>query len=252
MNNQLIFGFKTAISTINVSEKINNPFKSDIPAVAAIAAQEFQQFIIQESQNWAHDFYTKKGKMFGVLVVQKKDKTYGYLAAVSGKLHNNVKCDKLIPSIFNDSADDFFINRGMIELTEIGEEIKKSSCQLEINALKKSRKEKSIKLQEQLFKNYKILNLFGIEKNVIEIFKDSSHGSPPSAAGECAAPKLLHHAFKHQLKPIALAEFWWGTLSENTGRNHKEFYPACKNKCRPILEYMLDNTELFNVANSLI
>jgi tRNA pseudouridine32 synthase/23S rRNA pseudouridine746 synthase len=107
-------------------------------------------------------------------------------------------------------------------------------------------------LQEQLFKNYKILNLFGIEKNVIEIFKDSSHGSPPSAAGECAAPKLLHHAFKHQLKPIALAEFWWGTLSENTERNHKEFYPACKNKCRPILEYMLDNTELFNIAHSLI
>jgi len=249
MNNQLIFGFKTAISTINVSEKINNPFTSEIPAVAAIAAQEFQQFITQESQNWKHDFFTEKGKMFGVLVVQKKDKTYGYVAAVSGKLPNNIKCDKLVPSIFNDSADDFFINRGMKELTRIGEEIKKSGCQLEIDALKKSRKEKSIKLQEQLFRNYTILNLFGIEKNVIEIFKDSSHGSPPSAAGECAAPKLLHHAFKHQLKPIALAEFWWGTLSENTERNHKEFYPACKNKCRPILEYMLDNTELFNVAN---
>jgi tRNA pseudouridine32 synthase/23S rRNA pseudouridine746 synthase len=134
MDNPLIFGFKTAISTINISKQLNNPFKTDIPKIAAIAAQEFQHFIAQESQNWAHDFYTKKGKMFGVLVVQKKDKTYGYLAAVSGKLPNNVKCDKLIPSIFNDSADDFFINRGMTELTEIGEEIKKSGCQLEIAA----------------------------------------------------------------------------------------------------------------------
>jgi tRNA pseudouridine32 synthase/23S rRNA pseudouridine746 synthase len=249
MDNPLIFGFKTAISTINISKQLNNPFKTDIPEIAAIAAQEFQHFIAQESQSWEDNFLTKKGKMFGVLVVQKKDETYGFLAAVSGKLPNNVKCDKLIPSIFNDSADDFFINRGMTELTEIGEEIKKSACQLEIDALKKSRKEKSIKLQEQLFKNYKILNLFGIEKNVIEIFKDSSHGSPPSAAGECAAPKLLHHAFKQQLKPIALAEFWWGTLSENRERNHKEFYPACKNKCRPILEYMLDNTALFNASN---
>jgi tRNA pseudouridine32 synthase/23S rRNA pseudouridine746 synthase len=249
MDNPLIFGFKTAISTINISKQLNNPFKTAIPEIAAIAAQEFQHFIAQESQSWENNFLTKKGKMFGVLVVQKKDETYGFLAAVSGKLPNNVKCDKLIPSIFNDSADDFFINRGMTELTEIGEEIKKSGCQLEIDALKKSRKEKSIKLQEQLFKNYKILNLFGIEKNVIEIFKDSSHGSPPSAAGECAAPKLLHHAFKQQLKPIALAEFWWGNLSENRERNHKEFYPACKNKCRPILEYMLDNTALFNASN---
>ncbi|MFT6198895.1 MAG: tRNA pseudouridine32 synthase/23S rRNA pseudouridine746 synthase [Vicingaceae bacterium] len=249
MDNPLIFGFKTAISTINISKQLNNPFKKDIPEIAAIAAQEFQHFIAQESQSWENNFLAKKGKMFGVLVVQKKDETYGFLAAVSGKLPNNVKCDKLIPSIFNDSADDFFINRGMTELTEIGEEIKKSGCQLEIDALKKSRKEKSIKLQEQLFKNYKILNLFGIEKNVIEIFKDSSHGSPPSAAGECAAPKLLHHAFKQQLKPIALAEFWWGNLSENRERNHKEFYPACKNKCRPILEYMLDNTALFNASN---
>ncbi|MFB1023582.1 MAG: hypothetical protein QMC40_12570 [Vicingaceae bacterium] len=249
MDNPLIFGFKKAISTINISKQLNNPFKKDIPEIAAIAAQEFQHFIAQESQSWENNFLAKKGKMFGVLVVQKKDETYGFLAAVSGKLPNNVKCDKLIPSIFNDSADDFFINRGMTELTEISEEIKESSCQLEIYALKKRRKEKSIKLQEQLFKNYKILNLFGIEKNVIEIFKDSSHGSPPSAAGECAAPKLLHHAFKHQLNPIALAEFWWGTPSENTERNHKEFYPACKNKCRPILEYMLDNTELFSKDN---
>jgi tRNA pseudouridine32 synthase/23S rRNA pseudouridine746 synthase len=249
MDNPLIFGFKKAISTINIPKQLNNPFKTAIPEIAAIAAQEFQHFIAQESQSWENNFLTKKGKMFGVLVVQKKDETYGFLAAVSGKLPNNVKCDKLIPSIFNDSADDFFINRGMTELTEISEEIKESSCQLEIYALKKRRKEKSIKLQEQLFKNYKILNLFGIEKNVIEIFKDSSHGSPPSAAGECAAPKLLHHAFKHQLNPIALAEFWWGTPSENTERNHKEFYPACKNKCRPILEYMLDNTELFRKDN---
>ena len=249
MDNPLIFGFKKAISIINISKQLNNPFKKDIPEIAAIAAQEFQHFIAQESQSWENNFLAKKGKMFGVLVVQKKDETYGFLAAVSGKLPNNVKCDKLIPSIFNDSADDFFINRGMTELTEISEEIKESSCQLEIYALKKRRKEKSIKLQEQLFKNYKILNLFGIEKNVIEIFKDSSHGSPPSAAGECAAPKLLHHAFKHQLNPIALAEFWWGTPSENTERNHKEFYPACKNKCRPILEYMLDNTELFSKYN---
>ena len=66
---------------------------------------------------------------------------------------------------------------------------------------------------------------------------------PPSAAGECAAPKLLQYAIEHQLKPIALTEFWWGNSTKE--KTHNVFYPACKNKCRPILEYMLEDTELF-------
>jgi len=78
--------------------------------------------------------------------------------------------------------------------------------------------------------------------------RSSSHGNPPAAAGECAAPKLLQYAFEHRLKPIALAEFWWGNPSQNKEREHKVFYPACKNKCRPILEYMLNDTALFEHA----
>ena len=31
-------------------------------------------------------------------------------------------------------------------------------------------------------------------------------------------------------------------------REHLKFYPACKNKCRPILEYVLDDTGLFEKA----
>ena len=114
----------------------------------------------------------------------------------------------------------------------------------------KDRVQKSFALQQRLFENYRILNLLGKEKNVLQIFKSSSQGNPPSAAGECTAPKLLQYAFKHQLKPIALAEFWWGNLLTNKEREHQVFYPACKNKCRPILEYMLNDTQLFNQANA--
>ena len=51
--------------------------------------------------------------MWGVLVVQLEDKTYGYLGTVSGKLPENIKCDSLISSVFDVSIGDYFINRGV-------------------------------------------------------------------------------------------------------------------------------------------
>lgn len=249
MDNQLLFNFKTDLSKIQVAAQLNNPFDSNYPEIARIAAKEFQEFIATETVKWNYDFSGQRGKMFGILVVQNEDKTYGYLGTNSGKLPNNIDCNKFVPSIFDDSTDDFFINKGMTALTEIGIQIKQATTLSEISLLKERRKQKSLSIQLQLFENYRFLNYFGKEKNVLEIFKDSLHCNPPSAAGECAAPKLLQYAFKKQLKPIALAEFWWGTYQEKIEREHKVFYPACKNKCRPILEFMLGDSELFNRAN---
>ncbi|MGL4448060.1 MAG: RluA family pseudouridine synthase, partial [Shewanella sp.] len=64
--------------------------------------------------------------------------------------------------------------------------------------------------------------------------------TPPAGAGECAAPKLLQYAFKHRLKPLAMAEFWWGAPPKSAIRQHKQFYPACLRKCQPILKHMLE------------
>jgi len=250
MDKQHIFNFISEISEINIPTKLNNPFGLSIPEIARVAATEFQNFIASESQVWKHDFLIGKGKMFGVLVVQKEDNTYGYLGTVSGKLQGNTICDKFVPSVFDDSTDDYFINRGMKELTEIGSRIKMTDKPSEINLLTEKRKQKSFALQQQLFENYQFLNSSGEEKNVLQIFESSSHGNPPAAAGECAAPKLLQYAFEHGLKPIALAEFWWGNPINNKEREHKVFYPACKNKCRPILEYMLGDKDLFKQASA--
>lgn len=249
MDNQFIFSFQTDISGVTIPPKLNNPFGLSIPEIATIAAEEFQHFVNKESQHWKHDFKTQKGKMFGVLVVQKEDNSYAYLGTISGKIPGNASCGKFIPSVFDTSTGDFFLTKGMTELTEINKEINKATSHSEINSLTEDRRKKSFALQQRLFENYRFLNSSGIEKNVLQIFDNSSHGNPPSAAGECAAPKLLQYAFKYQLKPVALAEFWWGNL-KNKEREHKAFYPACKNKCRPILEYMLEDTGLFNQART--
>lgn len=109
-----------------------------------------------------------------------------------------------------------------------------------IAELKALRKQKSNALQHQLFDSYSFLNQFKELKSVGEIFDNN----PPAGAGECAAPKLLHYAFQHHLKPIALAEFWWGQSPNSEIRKHKQFYPACKSKCEPILAHMLQGIQM--------
>lgn len=237
---------------MSIPERLNNPFGLDVPEIVRIAAKEFQEFITSESPSWAYDFRSRQGKMFGVLVIQKADNDYAYIGTVSGRLSRKRGCDNFIPSVFDDAVSDFFMDKGMTELTDIGNTIKQTTDQTQILALKAVRKQKSIALQKQLFDNYQFLNTQGVEKSVLQIFEDSAYGNPPSAAGECAAPKLLQYALEHQLRPVALAEFWWGNPLKNKERAHKSFYPACKDKCKPILEYMLNDSELFDRASSSI
>lgn len=106
----------------------------------------------------------------------------------------------------------------------------------EIQRLKEQRKKKSNSLQLQLFDAYQFLNHAGEPKSLTAIFQDAKR---VAGAGECAAPKLLQYAFLHQLKPIALAEFWWGKSPKSAIRQHGHFYQPCEEKCRPILGYML-------------
>lgn len=110
---------------------------------------------------------------------------------------------------------------------------------IQIEQLKELRKLKSSELQQRLFSEYTFLNQYQEIKSLGEIF----NGNPPAGAGECAAPKLLHYAFQNQLKPIAMAEFWWGKSPKSEVRKHKKFYPACMGKCEPILKHMLSGIE---------
>jgi tRNA pseudouridine32 synthase / 23S rRNA pseudouridine746 synthase len=121
-----------------------------------------------------------------------------------------------------------------------GAEKEVSSFTDEINQKKEIRSLKSAKLQQQLFDNYSFLNKHQTSKSLGAIFENN----PPAGAGECAAPKLLHYAFQNNLKPIAMAEFWWGQSPKSEIRKHKQFYPACTGKCEPILKHMLLDVEM--------
>ena len=146
MNKGLIFKFESDISGIEVPSVFNNPFETNVSAIAKIAAQEFQSYILQELPNCEHEFAVDKGKMFGVIVVCLKDDSLAFLGTISGKLKGNSLADKFVPSVFDDSTDDYFINKGMSELTEIGKEIESSDTAEKKIELTKIRKAKSFAL----------------------------------------------------------------------------------------------------------
>lgn len=108
-----------------------------------------------------------------------------------------------------------------------------------INTYKEERKRRSNQLQQELFRNYTFLNALKKERSLLQIFSEDLGIAPPAGAGECAAPKLLHHAYKNNMTPITMLEFWWGASPKSEIRKHKEIYPACNSKCGPILGFML-------------
>ncbi len=112
-----------------------------------------------------------------------------------------------------------------------------------IASLKKERRDKSNYLQQTLFSKYAFLNKQKELENLLDIFNDPAI-KPPAGSGECSAPKLLQYAFANDLTPITMAEFWWGISPNSAVRQHKNYYPACQSRCKPILTHMLKGLDL--------
>lgn len=113
-----------------------------------------------------------------------------------------------------------------------------------IQLLKNERKSRSAALQQWIFQQFQMRNARGEIKDLCEIFTSTPQGIPPAGSGECAAPKLLQYAYLHGLQPLAMAEFWWGDSPKGEIRKHGYFYPSCKHKCEPILNFMMQGLEV--------
>lgn len=120
----------------------------------------------------------------------------------------------------------------------------KAIIENDIEVLKETRKSKSNALQKRLFEAYSFLNAKNESKNLLDIFEENLHIQPPAGAGECCAPKLLQFAYLNELKPLALAEFWWGMSPKSEIKKHEQVYPSCWGKCQPILSHMLNGLQV--------
>ena len=195
-----------------------------------------------------------EGKMFGVLVVDvpncKSGTTQGFLAAYSGLLEGRNDWPYFVPPVFDAQQPDGYFKTKEREISKLNLELKTLNSPL--STLHSPQKNMSQDLQLWLFRQYRMLNARGEEKDLVEIWHDY-HTSPkirkkfplpPGGTGDCCAPKLLQYAYQHDLKPVCMAEFWWGPSPKSEIRHHGEFYPACRGKCKPVLTWMLQGLDV--------
>ncbi len=103
-----------------------------------------------------------------------------------------------------------------------------------MRVLKQARKELSRQLQAEMHAAYSLVNFLGKSRSIQELMPTNSI---PTGTGDCCAPKLLHCAAVHNLKPLAMAEFWWGPPSGD--KVPGEFYGACSDRCQPLMGFLL-------------
>ena len=180
-----------------------------------------------------------EGKMFGVLVVESED-GLGFLAAYSGLLEGRNDWEFFVPPVFDAQQPDGYFKQKEREI----------SLASRLSSL--TSKKMSQDLQLWLFRQYRMLNANGEERNLVEIWHDYHQNPkiqkkfplPPGGTGDCCAPKLLQYAYQNSMKPICMAEFWWGPSPQSEIRHHGEFYPACRGKCKPVLTWMLQGLDV--------
>ena len=250
-------GFLHPLNTdIQPPERFTYPFCYEPHPLCEMAAKEVQAHIGSHTEIRED---ADKGKMFGVLVVKMDDgrglmeeePAYGFLAAYSGLLAGRNDWDYFVPPVYDAQQPD-----GHFKTTE-----REISLTTHLSPL--ISKKMSQDLQLWLFHQYQLLNARGEVKDLVDIWQSyysrpklrQKFPLPPGGTGDCCAPKLLQYAYQQGLKPVCMAEFWWGATTHTELRQHLNYYPACRGKCKPILTWMLQgldvdpNPELQGVAH---
>ena len=185
-----------------------------------------------------------EGKMFGVLVAEDSNDGLGFLAAYSGLLCGRNDWEYFVPPVFDAQQPDGYFKQKEREITVLNQHPSADNQHLN--------RQMSQDLQLWLFRQYRMLNANGETRDLVEIWRDYHQNPkiqkrfplPPGGTGDCCAPKLLQYAYQHQLKPVCMAEFWWGPSPASEIRHHGEFYPACRGKCKPVLTWMLQGLDV--------
>ena len=164
-----------------------------------------------------------EGKMLGILACDDAEGNRVVLKAFSGQVGGQWIIPGWCEPAFSISEYTAILeetDRKVKELAQKGEESRAVSAEA----------------MRRLFGLYRIHCIDGSVKTCSQIFGDVM---PPSGTGDCAAIKLLNCAFKNHLKPVSMAEFYYGGQTPSGTKESCQFYPPCEEKCRPLLKEML-------------
>ena len=217
-------------------QRFTYPFCYEPHPLCQLAAKEVQAYIDAHPEIRQD---ADQGKMFGVLVVEG-----GFLAAYSGLLAGRNDWDYFVPPVYDAQQPDGHFKTQEREISRISRLSRESSDS--------SSKQLSQELQTWLFHQYQLLNARGEVKDLVDIWQEyynrpkllRKYPLPPGGTGDCCAPKLLQYAYQQGLKPLCMAEFWWGAATKTELRHHLNYYPACRGKCKPILTWMLQGLDV--------
>lgn len=191
-------------------------------------------------------FGPDRGKMFGVLLCRNAQGKEVVLPGFSGMFNGHWRIPGWVGPLFD--VDDFHQCVEPVEQTikelgyRIDREHKGSAAWIR---LRHRRRRLSRQLMQDIFSLYRVPDFRGRRYALFQAFYGKKNGIP-TGTGDCCAPKLLAHAAGQLLEPISLVEFYYGRENASATRKHKLFYPACREKCRPILGTMLCGIEEFH------
>lgn len=182
-------------------------------------------------------FGKARGQMFGVMECENPAGEKVFLKAFSGQYNGVWEIDGWVPPVLNVSEFDKLVDEDDKKIKALGRKIETlSGNDTEKKELVKKRRILSQKLLKKIYALYELENFCGEKKSLSDIFEGKGI---PTGTGDCCAPKLLNYAVKNRLKPLSLAEFYFGKENLSQTKKHKNFYPSCQDKCYPILGFIL-------------
>lgn len=179
-----------------------------------------------------------RGKMMGVLVCNDPSGKEVILRAFSSKHNGKWNAAGWTPPLVDEAKFNATIEDGNVlihPLTDLAAKSTKGSP--EWNRTVVERKLVSQKVLAELYALYEVHNFRNEKRTLADSFNIKK--GIPTGTGDCCAPKLLNHAAKNNLKPLSIAEFFWGKESASGHKTEGAFYSSCADKCQPLLGYML-------------
>lgn len=232
-----VFDLRTKNSFYKKGEEEINIINAKLTALKSDETYLFLKRVVKRASKKIEDDLALQRKK---MAISKKERKLRKREA--GKALTAKALEKLSQKLEQESFNDQFFYKELVAYyiqKEAENRRELDAFEKQIATLKKARKEASALLQKTLFEKFQFLNQQKETKALIDIFNNPAI-KPPAGAGECAAPKLLQFAFKNDLTPVCMGEFWWGISPNSAIRKHKNFYPACQGRCKPILNHMLD------------
>ena len=229
------------------------------PSDVAVAEAELLRVELNQCREPGDGFSTSHlleaaaGKMFGVMVCRDAAGSLGTLRAFSGEWDTWETPAGWVPSsgfLEEYAADRLETEARVAEFTQQIDELKKlptsKPIRRQIEMIKIERGKWSRALTEKIHAAYRFENVLG---EVLPLTQVETGGlRPPTGMGDCCAPKLLQAAIRNDLIPLSMVEFWWGSPSARHPRAEDVYYSSCREKCYPILGFLLRGIEAARVT----